>query len=638
MQNTPADVRARRTLVAVLAETGHYDDAEAAARASPSPELANALGQVLYARGRLDDAAAAFQRAVQGRASDANTAKLNLALLDLDRGRTEPALDGFDTFIDLYNNAGQLAARDLIAVGEAVRHLGVRDPQLFKDAIKAFDEAIKADSGTIDGTPAAVEARIRMGNLFLDKYSSTDAQPLFREVLADNPKQPDALLGMAKAKNFDGSAESLDLVDRSLQSNPNSVPALVFKARLQLDLERPEEARASIDKALAVNPNSLEALAARATAAFLAGDDAAFNSTRDQILGLDPAYADLYDQVAELAVRQRRYAGAVDLATRAVTLDARDWAGWGTLGLNQLRLGKVDDARASLEKSFAGDPYNPWIKNTLDLLDTFGQYRIVKTPHFELMLHADEADLLAPYAIALLDEAYDKLSARYGYAPPTPIRVEVYPHHADFSVRTVGLAGLGALGVCFGPVLAIDSPAARDEGQFNWGSTLWHELTHSVTLGLSQHRVPRWFTEGLSVLEERRARPGWGDDLTPEFIAAYKRGDMLPVSRLSEGFVRPKFPEQVVFAYYEASLVAQMIEEQQGFPKIIAMLKAYGEGKSDRQVIESVVGQAPDAFDKAFDQWIRQRFATQFGAIRAQKSEWTRGARHGLVARRRACR
>ncbi len=33
-----------------------------------------------------------------------------------------------------------------------------------------------------------------------------------------------------------------------------------------------------------------------------------------------------------------------------------------------------------------------------------------------------------------------------------PVQVEVYPDHEDFAVRTLGMPGLGALGVTFGYV------------------------------------------------------------------------------------------------------------------------------------------------------------------------------------------
>jgi tetratricopeptide (TPR) repeat protein len=619
VRGSPDDVRARRTLVAALVDVGRYEDAETTARASQSPELANSLGEVLVLRGRPDEATVAFRRAVEGRAADANTARLNLALIDLEHGRQEQALDQFDAFIDIYNQSETLSPRDLIAVGEAVRRLGVRDPQLFQDAVKALDEAIRADDGRVDGRPAGQEARIRMGFLFLEKYNSQEAQPLFREVLEQNEKQPRALLGMAMARNFEGSDESMVFVDQSLEVNPNSVEALTFRARLLLDLERREEARADIDKALQIDPRSLDALSTLAASQFLAGDEAAYTATRDSILRLNPLNADHYNQVAELAVRQRRYRGAVDLAVEAVRIDPRSYTGWGILGLNQLRLGQVDEARRNLETSFEGDPYNPWIKNTLDLLDTFGEYRVVRSPRFELMLHQNEADLIAPYMQALAEEAYDTLTKRYGYTPELPIRIEVYPRHADFSVRTVGLAGLGALGVCFGNVLAMDSPAAHERGQFNWGTTLWHELAHTMTLGVSEHRVPRWLTEGLSVLEERRARTGWGDDLTPDFIAAYERGDVLPVSRLNAGFVRPKYPQQVGFSYYQASLIAEFIEQEKGFDAILRMLRGYADGRTDREVFRDVLGEDIEAFDKRFDAWFKQRYEKQLASVDAPR-------------------
>ena len=110
----------------------------------------------------------------------------------------------------------------------------------------------------------------------------------------------------------------------------------------------------------------------------------------------------------------------------------------------------------------------------------------------------------------LTEQAFGSLQLKYSYAPPTPIRLEVYPSHADFSVRILGMAGMGALGVAFGSVLAMDSPSAHDPGHFNWASTLWHEVAHAFHLGLSRHRVPRWFTEGLAVHEQRDAQPGIG--------------------------------------------------------------------------------------------------------------------------------
>ena len=41
----------------------------------------------------------------------------------------------------------------------------------------------------------------------------------------------------------------------------------------------------------------------------------------------------------------------------------------------------------------------------------------------------------------------------------------MFPKHDDFAVRTIGLPGfIGALGACFGRVVTLDSPNARDPG------------------------------------------------------------------------------------------------------------------------------------------------------------------------------
>ena len=75
----------------------------------------------------------------------------------------------------------------------------------------------------------------------------------------------------------------------------------------------------------------------------------------------------------------------------------------------------------------------------------------------------------------------------------------MFPKHDDFAVRTLGLPGMiGALGACFGRVVTLDSPKARPPGEFQWEATLWHELGHVITLQMSNQRVPRWLTEGIS--------------------------------------------------------------------------------------------------------------------------------------------
>jgi tetratricopeptide (TPR) repeat protein len=611
-----ADVRAYRGLIQALRDTGRYGEAEETIqrfeRAFPSSvELSNSLGEILHETGQLAAAREAFQRSIDGGASDALTAELNLAVLDYRQGKHPEAMKGFDRFIEVYNlsRRGQLSSDDLTAVGTACRYLGVGNPQLFKDALRALDEAAAAD-------PLNLEPRIRVGELFLEKHNSTDARSTFQEVLAVNPNHPRALTGLAQVMNFDGSPEALSLVQRALAVNPHSVPARVFQARQYLNIEDYEQAGAEAERALEVNPVSLEALSILAAARFLSDDAQGFEETRDRVLALNAVYAELYNTLADVCVQNRLYREAVDFSRQAVLLDEKSWRGYGLLGLNQLRLGDIERGKENLERSFAGDPYNVWIKNTLDLLDTFPNYKETESDRFLLVIDGRESELLAPYVLSVAEEAYDALAERYRYKPATPIRIEVYPSHADFSVRTIGLAGLGALGVCFGPVVAIDSPSAREKGRFNWGSTLWHELAHTVTLGMTDHKVPRWVSEGLSVYEEHQARPGWGDDVGIPFLIAYKKDMLLPIAELNNGFIRPSYPHQIGNSYYQASLVFELIVRDHGFPAILELLDGYKKGRRTDEVFQTVLGVDLETFDESFDTYLKERFAGPLSVVK----------------------
>ncbi len=608
---TPDDYRG---LVRALISVGRYHEAEEAARlfveANPeSPDLLNVLGETLYLRGDLEGAEASYRSAIDGGARDLLSAELNLAMLLFRRGEIDTAMDRFDRFIDAYNSGMARSSEDLTTVAIACVYLGRNDPQLFKDAVKAFDEAIAAD-------PSNLEPHVRLAELLLDKYNSTEAGEILRGVLEINSDHPGALLAMARVMDFDGKPDAELLVRHALEINPSSVPAHLQMAKMYLGTENWEEAQTTAESALAINPSSLEALAVTAAVHFLTGDEAQFSAARHRTLQIGPRYADLYNTLADLCVQNRLYAQAVEFAGLAVDLDPQSWRGYGLLGLNQLRTGAIEEGRENLEISFRGDPYNVWNVNTLDLLDTFSNYEEIDSTRFRMMIEAPESDLISLYLGNLADEAYDRLAERYEFEPSTPIRIEVYPSHEDFSVRTIGLAGLGALGVSFGPVIAIDSPSARSVGEFNWGSTVWHEIGHTITLGVTDHRIPRWLSEGLSVYEEHHARPGWGSDVSAGFLLAFLTDQLHPVSRLTDGFVRPSYPQQIGYSYYQAALVCHLIERDWGFPAILAILEGYRRGGSTEEIFRSELGIEMEDLDDRFRAYVEERFAGPLAALR----------------------
>jgi tetratricopeptide (TPR) repeat protein len=583
-----------------LATTGKIDEAERMARAA-GPRLGGTLGEILVLRGRIAAAESAYKATITAQSVERHIAEVGLAELAKRRGDAADAFRRADALAAAYERSPTpWSTDDHVAAARAYRILGSQ-AKWTKAALAALDAAVAADSGNVD-------AIIRIGDLFLDTYDAPDARHHYNLALERAPTNARALLGLARVLSFQDSASATAAVLRAVSANPNLVAGHEFIARSFAESEQYDSARVAARKALAIDSASMTAWAVLGAASWLSDDSAGFRTALASATRINPRPSEFYATIAEAAVRNRRYSDAVRFAAQSVAFDTSNVRALGVLGINRMRTGDMSGGRAALERAFELDPYHLWNKNTLDLLDQLDKATVIDRGRFRLVLPPEEAELLAIYLPPLLEEAYDSLAKRYDYRPPTPIRLEVFRRHADFSVRTVGLTGLGALGVSFGTTLAMDSPSARDAGTFNWGSTAWHELAHTFTLGRSGHRVPRWLSEGLSVFEERRGRSGWGADATVEFLASYKGGHIRKVSELTLGFVQPRYPEETQFSYVMASLVCEMIFAERGADAFRAMLAAYGEGLDTPGVFRRVFNMSMEAFDGRFDMWFRQRY------------------------------
>ena len=597
--------------VTALRETGDYEGAvEAAAQGvERGVEGGRALlGASLLELGRVAEARMALEAGARERGAAGAAARVELGILEYRYGDRDAARALFDGFIDYYNNANGLSAAELTAVGRALVYLSRWNYEYAHDALKALDEAEAA--GPLDHA-----AQLAVGALFLERYDANEAATAFRNVVAENPSHPGALFGLARVSRLEGGGDPIADLEAALATNPDLADARTVLSRIRLMDGNRGEALKEADRVLEVNGSDLEALGTKAAILHLAGDEDGFQAIMDQVRALTRAPTGPLLVLSELAADHRKYEDALSFARAAAEADPDSWTAWGLMGLNQVRLGRVEEGRANLEKAFAGDPFNLWFKNTLDLLDTLAEYRTVESAHFRLVLHDSEADLLAPYMEPVAERAYAEMSRRYGYAPAEPIRVEVYPRHADFSVRTVGLVGIGALGVSFGPALAMDSPAARSRGDFNWASTLWHEIAHSFHIGVSDSEVPRWFSEGLAVHEQRKADGGWGHQAGVGFIRSLASGEMRPVSELDKGFSSPRHPGEVVESYYQASLVFELIEDRHGFPAIVDMLLAYRDGATNEEAFEKALGVRLADFDADFEDFLKDRFSAALASV-----------------------
>jgi tetratricopeptide (TPR) repeat protein len=630
------DEAAQAGLLRALLETGKYTEAETTAKKYLTANQNNlsarlAAAEVAALSGRYAEALKEFERVsqqVDQAVKQAGEKEAALEALkpqfkhklraDLRRGellkltgQEDESQFAFQAAVKFYEDNDVEEAPALTSVAAALAYL-----ERIQEAKDMYLDAISADEKYID-------AHIGGGELFTAKYNYDDAADFFKDALAINPNHARLHLAIARNKRIAGGEEMQKALNKALEINPNLYEAKVIQAIVELEAERHQEAVKKLDEILKLNPNAIEAHALRAASHWVNHRLPDYESSLKTALAINPRSGELYETLAHFATMQRRYAESIVFLRKAVEFSPNLWSAHLALGQALLRSNQLKEGREEIELTFKGDPFNVWAKNTLDLLDSMADFRDTPAGNFVIRTTAKESDVVAPYAAELLAEAHQKLTTKYKFTPQGPIVAEIFPNHDDFAVRTLGLPGLGALGVCFGQLIVQDSPSARPGGEFNWGSTLWHEYTHVITLQITDHLIPRWFSEGLSVFEEHNARPGWGDDWSMGHLKALADGRWFKIADLDGGFMRPKRADDVTLAYFEASQICQFINDKYGFDAILAMLRGYKEKRRTPEILRDVLKLSEDEFDKAFAAFVQEKAGKYLKAI---ESSWKNAA------------
>jgi cellulose synthase operon protein C len=467
--------------------------------------------------------------------------------------------------------------------------------RMYQDASDQFRLAVAQSDGN-------ALYRVRWGLLLHERFNNSDANNLFKEALERDPNNAQAYLGLAlvSADGFDDSA--IRWADKAIELDPKLADAHELMANLALEDSDTAGAIKEADEAIGVSGDALDAMAIHAAVEALA--DRSPDAWFEKIRRVNPTYGEAYALVAHHLILNRRYEDGVTYYRKALELDPDDWSARSELGINLMRLGQEDEPRRELELCYDHGYRDAATVNSLRLLDSYQNFVTFKDDVLVLKLQKKEADLLRPYFDTEARKAMATYEKKYKFKLPGPVQVEVYPDHEDFAVRSLGMPGLGALGVTFGEVVAMDSPSGRKPGDFNWASTLWHEMSHVYILTMTNHRVPRWFAEGLAVHEETEASPEWGDRITPEILLAIRDKKLLPVTDLDRGFIRPEYETQVVVSYYQAGRICDYIQKRWGADKLLEMAHSYAKVETTEDVIQQDLGMAPGEFDKEFLAWL----------------------------------
>lgn len=566
-----------------------------------------------------------------------------LAELLRDTGNSAEALDMLAAVIDGHNNP---PLRSLVQYGDLLHFTGSRDEAagFFQRAQARYDSGLVFESSDVGMVALAnwklgqfhqanalfseavridrnnLEAQVLWGDLFREKFNDADAEQSYNEALEINRRYAPALTGLA---NISATERNLQ---RALDINPGYVPAMVTYGKLLIRNDRHDEARRFLQRALDINPESLPALASLAGLAALYEDMDTYEELSAAVDSFSPANPGFHAIVADLFGNNYRFTEAVHHARKSIDADPQYWHGHTILGNNLVRLGEEDEGRYHLELSFDNDPFNVLTSNLLQVFDTLDGYATLETGHFRVNMSHRDALILWPYMAPLLEESWDHLVEKYQFEPEVPVIIQVFENTEDFAVRSVGLPDIGPLvGICFGKVVTLISP---DTLSANWQEILWHELVHVWTLQMTNNRMPRWLSEGISVWEEGQFRPEWGRRQGLELVRAVEQQRLLPVGMLNEGFTGARSNSDLSFAYFQSYLVVDYIAEHFGFEKLLALVHEYAHIREESEMFANVFDVDMDEFDAGFRSWIDQR-VEQINVYVHNEDAPDEGAGHG---------
>lgn len=613
----PKDVEALAIVIGPAMNIGEYDKAmkwsDALLALKPddrSVRLQNA--EILFRRGRIDDAENVLQPLL-GTASEPPAdkpaidfeARALLARMRLARGRRDDADELYDSLVQEAKRVIVRSAGELVALAEAYAfYRGLREAE--KVLVDAQKAARKNDP--VDPRPS-----LALGDLYLEKfYLPGDAAEEYKEALKARPRLSAANWGLYRAYTAWQKGQQASQARRAaLATNPHHPDALAGKASSYLGDMLVDKAQESLDAAFAVDPTHRTSLALQSLVHAFAGHPEKSEAAWKALLAVDPKYSAGHIAIAEVLNQRRRWPEALDRCRAATQLDPENPEAWDALARYAFFLGLEEEGHQALRQADKVDKFShPWRRNMFENRRVITKYyREFETRRFVHRVHRKELDAFKPYLIPFCRKSWNILTKKYEFDPPGLMRkpgkvlVEWFADHGDFSVRTLGFTHLGATGVCFGPFIGMNSPSARKPGEFSWARTFHHELAHTMTVGLSKGRTPRWLTEGLSTYEERCFDPSWDRRLYRQLHTAIANDDLCKVLTFDSNFGGPR----IIFAYFQGGLQCEWMAETFGMDKIIAMLKAYGEDRTSRDILEDVLGTSPEKFDADFKAWITRR-------------------------------
>jgi tetratricopeptide (TPR) repeat protein len=319
----PRDPESQTNLGNVLRAKGRLDDAVSCHRRAIElkPDYAEAhnnLGSALRDSKRLVQAVASYRRAISIK-PDFVMAHNNLANCLRSQGRLEEAVESYRHIVELSPSDNET----LVTLGDTLLALG------------RFDQAAQNYRRVLEARPDSVEAHNNLGNALRDSGQLEEAAASYRRAVALRPdcarlhnNLGNALLDLGRIE------EAVASYSHALELEPDFAKAHSNLGSAFRELAKLDDAEASYRRALAVQADSAEVLTNLGVVQRLQGRADESEISLRRALGLDPAAVPTLTALAELYTDRGQFAEAENLYGKACAVrpdSAPAWAGLAAL-------------------------------------------------------------------------------------------------------------------------------------------------------------------------------------------------------------------------------------------------------------------------------------------------------------------
>ena len=442
-----------------------------------------------------------------------------------------------------------------------------------------------------------------------------------------DPRWTPALVGAAPALADDDPPQAVALAKKALEINPSSVDALRVPGESGDRRRQAERGPASCwQKALAINPSSLDAHSLLAAMAYVEDKQPEFEAEVAKTLAIAPNYGEVYRVAGQLVANNYRFDEAVALTRRALALDPDNRRALTDLGTHLLRTGDEAEARAVLERSFKLHPYSVVAFNLLGMMD--------KLDTFETIVDGDYIFRMPKAEVAGSSGVHHSAHSQGGRRVLEAISVHAQGPNSHRGLRQARrLRGANGGPAGNGRRTRRLLRPGRDDGLAEGaaagqlpvgGHAVARDWRTSITLQMSNQRVPRWLSEGISAFEEKRARPEWArpNDLEYRHAAQSRRDDQ--AARAERRVHRPADDLAGVLPGGAARRAPRrVVRRRRAWPSWCA---SYAQGIDTDEALKAALDTDFDKLQASFDQFNDRVFA-QAAAGAARPPPRTRSCR-----------